>query len=202
MRAALIGLAALATALALALGWVTGRPPSQPLTVTRVSTERPLQMLPNPNEGPQASLDAFAQALGPSPAPPKPVGEGAPPPRPAPPPEPDVASIFRRQLAAVVEQGPDGRLAVLLTGEGPSRMLRPGEDFMAGWKLRSVEMNQVVLARGRERKAIALFDARGGPPVPPQTGAPTTPLASSPHPDASGEPMAQNDRALTREASA
>ena len=42
MRAMLIGLALLATALALALGWATGRPPAQPLTVTRVSTERPL----------------------------------------------------------------------------------------------------------------------------------------------------------------
>lgn len=196
MRAMLIGLAALATALALALGWATGRPPSQPLTVTRVSTERPLQMLPNPNEGPQASLDAFAQALGPSPAPPKPIGEGAPPPRPAPPPEPDVTGIFRRQLTAVVE-GADGRLAVLLADEGPSRLLKPGQDFMAGWKLQSVEMNQVVLARGRQRKAIALFDVRGGPPVPP-----AAPLASSPQPDASGQPMAQNDRALTREASA
>lgn len=196
MRAVMIGLAALATLLALALGWATGRPPSQPLTVTRVSAERPLQMLPNPNEGPQASLDAFAQALGSSPAPPRPVGEGAPPPRPAPPPEPDVASIFRRQLTAVVE-APDGRLAVLLADEGASRLLKPGQDFMLGWKLQRVEMNQVVLARGRERKAIALFDVRGGPPAPQ-----TAPLASSPQPDASGAPMAQNDRVGTREASA
>lgn len=194
MRTMLIGLAALATVLALALGWATGRTPAQPLTVTRVTAERPLQMLPNPNEAPQASLDAFAQALGPSPAPPKPAGEGAPP-KPAPPPEPDVAGIFRHQLTAVVEQ-PGGQLAVLLAGEGPSRLLRPGQDFMAGWKLRSVEMNQVVLSRGKERRAVALYDARGGSP------APAPPLASSPHPDASGEPMAQNDRVGTREASA
>jgi hypothetical protein len=201
MRVVLAGLAALAIVLALALGWATGRPSSAgALTVTRVAAERPLQMLPNPNEAPQASLDAFAQALGPSPAPPKPVAEGAPP-KPAPPPEPDVAGIFRRQLTAVVEQGTEGRLAVLLAGEGASRLLKPGQDFMAGWKLKSVEMNQVVLARGRERKSIALFDARGGPSVP-QLAPGAPPPASSSQPDASGEPMAQNDRVLTREASA
>jgi hypothetical protein len=192
MRLILSGLALLAVALAVAIGWATGRPPSSPLTVTRVSTERPLQMLPNPNEAPQASLDAFAHALGPSPAPPTPVTEGAPP-KPAPPPEPDVAGIFRRQLTAVVEQA-DGRLAVLLADEGPSRMLKPGQDFMAGWKLQSVSMNQAVLARGRDRRVIALFDANG--PSPAQPPAPT----ATPQPGASGEPMAQNDRVGTREA--
>jgi hypothetical protein len=148
-------------------------------------------MLPDPNEAPRAALDSFAQALGPSPAPPRPAAEAAPP-RPVPPPEPDVADIFRRQLTAVVGQG-DGPLAVLLAGEGPSRLLRPGQAFMAGWTLKSVEMNQVVLARGRQRKTIALFDLRG-------TGqAPSPPPATS-QPDASAQPMAQNDRALSREA--
>jgi hypothetical protein len=193
VRAVLTGLAVLAIAAALALGWATGRPPAAGLTVTRVAAERPLRLLPDPNEAPRAALDAFAEALGPSPAPAKPAGEGAAP-RPAPPPEPDVAGIFRRQLTAVVGQG-DGRLAVLLSAGGPARLLRPGEEFMAGWKLSSVEMNQAVLARGRERRTIALFDLRGAAPAAP-------PPAATSQPGASGEPMAQNDRALSREASA
>lgn len=193
MRVLLIGLAVLATALAVALGWATGRTPSASLTVTRVSGERPLQVLPNPNEAPQASLDAFAEALGPSPAPPKATVEGAPP-KPAPPPEPDVAGIFRRQLTAVVEQ--DGKLAVLLADEGPSRMLKVGQPFMAGWKLQGVSAGQAVLARGRERKTIALYEPAGAAAAPqPQTPA-------TPQTDAPGAPMAHNGWVGTREASA
>jgi hypothetical protein len=145
-----------------------------------VSTERPLAMLPNPNEASAASLDGLASALGPSPPPVKAEGDARLVVKPVKPPEPDVVGLFRRQLTAVVEQGQDGRLAALLSDEGPARMLRVGDVFMAGWKLTSLTMGEAVLGRGRERKTIALFD----PNLTPRQAAPP-PAAAATSPDAS-----------------
>ena len=187
MRALLLTLAVLAGLGAFAIGWATGRPPEDLLAVRRMSAERPMAMLPNPNEASASVLDGLASALGPSPPPPKPEGE---PVHVAPvkPPEPDVAGIFRRQLTAVVAQGADGKLAALLSDEGPARMLRPGDVFMAGWRLTSLTMGEAVLGRGRERKSIALFDPNAAGRSAPSPA----PAANSTAPDASGAPLAQN----------
>lgn len=184
MKALLLGLAVLVGAAAFAIGWATGHPPAELLAVRRVSAERPMAMLPNPNEASVASLDGLAAALGPSPPPPRPEGEAAHV-APAKPPEPDVAGIFRRQLTAVVS-GSDGKLAALLSDEGPARMLKPGQQFMLGWKLTSLSMGEAVLGRGRDRKTIALFDPALSHAAPP-------PPARDTSPDASGTPLAQND---------
>lgn len=188
MRALLVTLAVLAGLGAFAIGWATGRPPSDLLAVRRVSAERPMAMLPNPNQASASALDGLAAALGPSPPPPRPEGEAIHV-APVKPPEPDVAGIFRRQLTAVVAQGPDGRLAALLSDEGPARMLRPGEMFMAGWRLTSLTMGEAVLGRGRERKVIALFD----PSAAGHASPPPAPAANSTQPDASGPALAHND---------
>lgn len=185
MRALLAATAVLAGLLAFAVGWMTGHPVSGLVVARRAASERPLAMLPNPSEASAASLDGLAAALGPSPPPPKAVDEAAVI-KPAAPPEPDVAGIFRRQLTAVVAQG-DGKLAALLSDEGPARMLKPGQVFMAGWKLTSLTMGEAVLGRGHERKTIALFD-----PNLAARPAPQQPAAASP--DASGAPLAQNGR--------
>lgn len=187
MKALLFALAVLAGLGAFAVGWSTGRPPADLLAVRRMSAERPMAMLPNPNEASASALDGLASALGPSPPPPRPEGE---PVRLAPvkPPEPDVAGIFRRQLTAVVAQGPDGKLAALLSDEGPARMLKPGDVFMAGWRLASLTMGEAVLGRGRERKVISLFDPNAAGP---SLQAPA-PAANSTSPDASVPPLAQN----------
>lgn len=188
MKPLLLTLALLAGLGAFAIGWATARPPAGLLAVRQVATERPMTMLPNPNEAAVAALDSLAEALGPTPPPPRTQGE---PIRPAPvrPPEPDVTSIFRRQLTAVVAEGQAGRLAALLSDEGPARMLRPGEMFMAGWRLSSLTMGEAVLGRGRERKVIPLFDPNAAGGYAPSA----EPAANSTEPDASGAPLAHND---------
>lgn len=183
MKALIAAVAVLAGLAAFAIGWMTGHPSAGLVVARRAASERPLAVLPNPNEVSAGSLDGLAAALGPSPPPPKAAGEPVAV-KPAKPPEPDVAGIFRRQLTAVVAQE-DGKLAALLSDEGPARMLRPGQVFMAGWKLTSLTMGEAVLGRGRERKTIALFD-----PNLAARPAPQPPAAASP--DASGAPLAQN----------
>jgi hypothetical protein len=79
-------------------------------------------------------------------------------------------------------------------------MLKPGQVFMLGWRLSGLSMSEAVLARGKERRTIDLFDPNAaGRPASPQPAQPT-PAAR----DASAAPMAHNGRAgfggLSREA--
>ncbi len=153
---------------ALAAGWAApGRPP-EPVSVTRFAQGQPSQVLPRPDEASAEALGDLADKLEgaePAAAGPDEGGDPAPPPGPAPPPEPDIALVFRSQVSAIINRGPDG-LAVVLREQavdgGRSRLLRVGDSFEGGWRLAGLTMDEAVLRRGREEKRAPLYGSADG----------------------------------------
>jgi hypothetical protein len=163
------GAAAVLTA-AFAVGWLAPGQPPAPLTLTRYAQPASPQLLRRPDEGMAAAVADLRDELAQSAAATAPGA--APRPRrvwlhhPPPPPPPDVALVFRRQVAAIVNTQGQG-LAVLVTADpsvegGHSRLLRVGDLFDDRWRVASLSMSEVVLQDGVSEKRVPLFGAAVG----------------------------------------
>jgi hypothetical protein len=89
-----------------------------------------------------------------------------PPPPPGPPPPPDVAITFRRDVSAVQSQ--NGTPHIILAG---GRILKRGDSYGDGWRLRDIAPTSVVLTKGKETRSVNLFSP---PAVTLAATAPTT----------------------------
>lgn len=162
MNARALAIPLLAVALALAVGWAAPGLPPPPISVASRPHAQALIALPRPDEATAAAVRDLTGELGG--APPAPQGDvDAPPPRAAPPPSPpppDVVVSFRRQVTAVIDQGPGG-LAVLMRDSSDeatqSRLLKLGDRFGDGWRLAGLTMDGAVLQKGRELRRVPFY---------------------------------------------
>lgn len=148
--------------------------PAEPLGLSRFPRPAASSLLVRPNEVTLAALDDFqvdlvaAGATGPDPNPVEAQGDPVPPPEtPAvspPPPPPDIALVFRRRLAAVVDQGPAGLAALVLDPSQEARatrLVRPGDVFEGPWRLETLTSSEAVLRDGRRTRRVAFYGVAG-----------------------------------------
>jgi hypothetical protein len=91
----------------------------------------------------------FANLHPPPPPPP-------PPPKPAPPPEPDIATLFRRDVGAILP-GPAILVVVSDAGHRTTRVLKVGELYDKGWRISAINRHSATLRRGNEQRLIDFF---------------------------------------------
>jgi hypothetical protein len=182
MKPLAAGLAVLVLVAAFALGWGLAPAPPAPLSIL-AGRGAAAAAFRDPVSSARLDMVLLARSLADPAAAPSAFDEARPAAfRPA---EPDLAYTFRRQLSAVVAE-PGGGAYALLRDEGGTRMLRPGEVFQNGWKLRRLSMGEAAFARGKEVRTIGLFDPAPAPPA----AAPDVPAASSPPEGAASPPLA------------
>lgn len=160
--AALIGVAL--TLLAFCLGWCV-KPTPDALTPPVVAMRQNAPAVTKPGWAVKGAAVYFAKLNAPPPPPPAPK----PPP---PPPPPDVSTVFRAQMAAVVETPEGLRLLVAnrQTGVRQTRMLNRGDVFQDGWTVAAFDHRHVELHKGAERRLVPFFGPLPPPPVVPIRG--------------------------------
>jgi hypothetical protein len=138
-------------------------PPPAPVMATRQSV--PSIALPTSDFRPAARYFA---ALHPPPPPPKPP---APPPKPIP---PDIATLFRRDVGAILP-GPRVLVSGNIKGQRVSRSLKVGDLYAEGWRIAALNTRSAILRKGREQRLVNFF----GPS--PLTGAKPAAIGNNGH---------------------
>ncbi len=128
-------------------------PPSAPVMAARQSAPS----VSRPGWEVRGSALYFAALHPPPPPPPGP-------PKPAPPPEPDIATLFRRDVGAILA-GPRVLVSSSVGGRRVARSLQAGDIYGQGWRISALSVRSATLRRGRETRLVNFFGSSSTPVV-------------------------------------
>lgn len=85
----------------------------------------------------------------------------------------DALGDLAKNVTAVINPGPDGKIMVVEEAHGASnvRSLAVGDEYAAGWKIDAIAANSVTLKKGAEARTISILGKDKGPEVA-ESGAP------------------------------